>query len=386
MSQQHQRRQERKRRLWIAIAVSLGLHLLLAAALLPRWIEQQAGGITRGSPEFVLINTEPTRRSKTPSPEPPTKQVTTPQPAARQPTRDRPRRATEVPSELPADMVSTFDGDQVTPSPTEVEAAPDSGHPSGDADGLVLTPGYGVLQGSVTPRPECLDNLDNDGDHLVDTEDPGCLPPPATAQEEAEMRARAMLLSDMRASAVSHEEVDPDERLRQKMHSQITVQDDHLVYRDGSFGADIGPDGSVRFQKGRSVGFGNGGLTFGGGSGPGFRARDKLRFLEATEEIRDERDRRARQRMMSKALFGLRGSLEEIWADRQLSLEERKAILFQRLDECDTSTPGGRQAAKVIVEFIRDHSQQADDDRRARSKATGEVQTRSSTSSGGAAP
>jgi hypothetical protein len=225
----------------------------------------------------------------------------------------------------------------------------------GDGDGLssgVATDGWVMPDG-------CHNLRDDDGDHLTDWEDPECRPPPETPEEEVAMNTQAMLLSDMRSDDLPRG--DPDELALERIQAQLRPSGGGLVYRGGQLDAAIGPDGDVRFGKTRSVGVGNGGMTFdlSGISRQRRGDRQKVQFLDATEELRAGLDDAASARVMAKALSGLQGELDEIWLDRRLSLLQKKAILFARLDECDLETEGGQRAAETIVAFIRAHSRPA---------------------------
>jgi hypothetical protein len=231
----------------------------------------------------------------------------------------------------------------------------------GDGDGR--SPGV-ATDGWVAPDG-CHNMRDDDGDHLIDWEDPECQPPPETPEEEVEQNTKAMLLSAMRANDLPRG--DPDELARERIQAQLRAGGDgDVTYGGGGIKAAIGPDGDVRFGKARSVGLGNGGMSFDLSGVPRQRRgdRQKVAFLDATEDLRAEREEAARARDMSKALFRLRGELDEIWRDRRLTLLQKKAVLFERLDECDLETDGGRQAAKTIVAFIRAHSRAARADER----------------------
>jgi hypothetical protein len=238
----------------------------------------------------------------------------------------------------------------------------------GNGDGL--SPGI-ASDGWVAPDG-CHNMRDDDGDHLIDWEDPECQPPPETPEQEVEQNTKAMLLSAMRGNDLPRG--DPDELARERIQAQLRAGGDGgIAYDGGGIKAAIGPDGDVRFGKARTVGFGNGGMSFDLSGVPRQRRGDhqKVAFLDATEDLRAERDEAARTRDMAKALYRLRGELDEIWRDRRLTLLQKKAVLFDRLDECDLETDGGRQAAKTIVAFIRTHSRAARDGERTAVQARG---------------
>lgn len=230
----------------------------------------------------------------------------------------------------------------------------------------------GVATDGWVPPDSCHNMRDDDGDRLTDWEDPDCRPPPETLEEEVAQNTQAMLLSDLRRNDPLRG--DPDELARERIQAQLrTGGNGDVTYGGGGIKAAIGPDGDVRFGKSRSVGLGNGGMSFdlSGVSRQRRGDRQKVAFLDATEDLRAARDEEARARDMAKALFRLRGELDELWRDRRLTLLQKKAILFERLDECDLETDGGRQAAKTIVAFIRAHSRAARDDARPAARAIG---------------
>jgi hypothetical protein len=173
-----------------------------------------------------------------------------------------------------------------------------------------------------------------------------------------------MLLSDLRRNDPL--DGDPDELARERVARGLRdSRDGGLVYDDAGFHAEIDPDGEVRFARKRRPGAGGIGFDLGGPPRSRRDARQKLRFLEATEEVRDDLDQRRRDRDMKRALYGLRATLDSVWTDRGLSVAQKKAILFQRLGECDRETEDGRTAARTIAEFIRDHSRPRSVDRAA---------------------
>lgn len=238
----------------------------------------------------------------------------------------------------------------------------------GNGDGL----GPGVASDGWVAPDGCHNMRDDDGDRLTDWEDPECRPPPETPEEEVAQNTEAMLLSAMRADDLPRG--DPDELARERIQAQLRAGGDgDVTYGGGGIKAAIGPDGDVRFGKARSVGLGNGGMSFDLSGVPRQRRgdRQKVAFLDATEELRAEREAAARERDLAKALYRLRGELDEIWRDRRLTLLQKKAVLFDRLDECDLESDGGRQAAKTIVAFIRAHSRAVRDDDRPAAQATG---------------
>jgi hypothetical protein len=145
---------------------------------------------------------------------------------------------------------------------------------------------------------------------------------------------------------------DPEQLARLRIRSSLQPDGDSLVYRRGSFIARIGPDGEVSFSRTRRVpGLG---LSYETDRGsPQFL--EMRRFLDATEDIRAEREARAGEITMRRALAHLGSELNELWRDSDLSVRQKKEILFQRLAECNLDTAGGREAAQIIVNFIRHH-------------------------------
>lgn len=354
MEERRQRRVNARRRLGITLVVSLLLHLIVGILGLSAWLASRGEGISIGEPDYLLVTTEPPRKAPSPSPNPtPVKQqVRSPQPTRTAPEKRRSRTPdpTEEPAELPADD----SGDDPEPASEQEAVVVDTGggHPEGLEGEGYPSVGFGAAGGSVAPRPECLDQLDNDGDGLIDSEDPSCLIN-ETPQERAEVVSRALLLRDLRQNKLP--EGDPDELMRERI--QDNLQDDGeggFVYRSGEFQARIGPEGEIEFDRRRKLG--TSGFNFGGGRRSRWRTREKLRFLEATAEVRDRMAGRAQQRRLRKAVMGLRADLEELWRDPRFNLNQKKNILFQRLDEVDRSSEEGRQAAKIIINFIREHS------------------------------
>lgn len=351
MSGKHKRSTRGRWKLGAAIAVSLVLHLVLLALSLPAGLPWAPPG-PDSQGEVILVTTEdptPSARGRARTPSPAQEVAQRSQKQAKQ-TKSVPMTTSTEPSDRLPDAV----GDESEAVAVEVGDDGDDGGSRGDGDigeGLDLTPRLTTMIGVFDVPHECRDLLDNDGDRLVDYEDPECRAP-ETREEAVEVTTEALLLSDLRRNDIPRS--DPDELVRKRIQWGLRPSGDHLAYQDGSFTAKIGPDGEVEFDSARS------------GSGLGFtfdttpRARRNLRrksqFLEATEELRDKRDRQTRIRYMKEALSGLEDDLNGIWRDRRLSLNQKKVILFQRLDECDRETPAGRQAAQVIIGFIRARS------------------------------
>lgn len=261
-----------------------------------------------------------------------------------------PRAARPATTEEPAEPAEPEPSAE--PSAGDLEAAPVAEGAAEGAGGSSLRSlgpfeGEPEPAGATAPSPECLDRLDNDGDRLVDDEDPECWPdlPPV---ELVSKRARSLMLQDVRRDDLP--EGDPDELARQRVLSRLRSEGDSLVYQDGSFVARIDPDGTVGFGRRPA----SARLEFDmDGTGGAPHHLQKQHFLDATEEIRTERAARAGDRMMKTALARLGGDLESIWRDRHLSHRQKRRILFERLDECDLESPGGREAARRIIEFIR---------------------------------
>jgi len=347
MGEREQRSGRETARVGVAVVVSLVLHLVFLALALPAGLPwAPPGPDTPG--DVILVTTEESRPSKhghTATP-PSTDDVRDRQHQDRRAKRVRlstSTEATELPSEQPGEDEEAASSEAV-----------DSGEQGGgrdDGDGLDLTPRLTTMIGVFDVPHECRDLIDNDGDHLIDYEDPECRVP-ETREEAVEINTEAMLLSDMRSNDIPRG--DPDELARKRIQWSLQPTGDHLAYQDGSFGAKIAPDGSVVFDRGKR----GAGLGFSFDTTPRNRRNlhRKSQFLEATEEIRDQRDTVARARFMKEALANLESDLDELWRDRRFSLSQKRSILFQRLDECDTDTQAGRQAAKIIVDFIRARS------------------------------
>lgn len=339
--------------LTVGLILSLGLHLVFVGLLLAAWLAADDGqGITYGV-DYISVTKEPARESPKPA-----------QDLSEKPQEERPRKIAPNKSALassnltttvePTQWVSDDDGSEPEPSvnePEESGGGSELGDPSGIIGGLNLTPGYGAMMGSLDPSPECMDRLDNDGDLLVDTEDPGCLVA-ETAEEEARIRLRAALLQQMRRDDVPR--ADPEKLRADHIRNNTRIEEDQIVYQDGSFRATLKSDGTVRFDsqvQGNSLG-----MSFDTTPRSQRNFRQKMAFLEETEEVRNQIYLKNRHQDMSRALGGLRNSLEKIWRDPSLTAAQKKALLFDRLDECDLDSSGGRKAAREIIAFIREHS------------------------------
>jgi len=335
------------RRLLVAAAISGALHLAIAVALVVLWADPERRDRHHGS--YVLLSDAP------PSKEPHRAQELSDdeqRPAKARPERTpRPKLASASQPLRPTIEAGDRPASELLEEPGAVGVVVEDGAPAdGDSDGADRS--KGVLLGvspppaSTDPSPECLDGRDNDGDRLTDHEDPGCWPD-MPEQELVSKRTGALLLSDMRSDDLL--QGDPEELGRQRVEKGLRPDGESLVYRDGSFMARIGPDGEVEFDRARGDPFR---FDFGGG-GPGHGYLQRKRFLDATEDIRAHRQKRTHDRHMKVALARLGPELSQIWRDRSLSAHQKKRILFERLDECDLGSPGGRQAARIIIDFIR---------------------------------
>ena len=331
----------------VAGVVSVVVHGLLLSLLVFLWgRERPSEGSHRGS--YVMVTREP------PSPDPPRAEERSPDRFT--PRKARPRKAVAPasrPREVrtpPTDEPATLPIDDGAEESSAVHELPAD---DGTSDGAERS--WGPLLGdssppsATNPSPECLDQLDNDGDRLIDREDPECWPelPP---QELVSKRTGALLLSDIRQDDLPTG--DPDELAHRRIKALLRPEGDALVLRDGSFVARIGPHGEVSFESRRA----GTDLRFdldGSRRGPSYL--QKKRFLDATADVRADRERRTHDRRMKVALARLGPELNEIWRDRSLSRRQKGRILFDRLDECDLETPGGRKAARIIIDFIRAH-------------------------------
>jgi len=158
-----------------------------------------------------------------------------------------------------------------------------------------------------------------------------------------------------------------------------------LVYKDplGHFNATLMPDGRVRF---RDYAIARGTVKTGGkvmgltelirmGQKKELWWLDKRKLLERTEELRFAMALRWAESQLDRRLAGLYRDLLEIWTDDGRTVEQRRARLFERWDECveamnvqlvgfeidDRSSldemreKAGGQARTSIEGFIRKH-------------------------------
>ena len=179
------------------------------------------------------------------------------------------------------------------------------------------------------------------------------------------------------------------------------------LYRDAKTGftAEIRPDGSVRFRdaKGPKDGnvrilgvdvikgekqpepkkpfrddivpygpygpapvLGTAGFRMGGLKDALVKSRkykEKQRFLELTETLRNSMTAKARDRRTSVALVELSHQLLRIWRDKKLPLSIRKEKIFAQWDDCDEPAKGtksdrhpGARARRRIEKFVRVHA------------------------------
>jgi len=338
--------QKRRRATWIAIVASALGHLAILYGLLLLLGGERHGRDRAHRGSYILVSDDPATdeipRFDEHSPDQ-VRPAQRPRPRASLDRTDAsasPTKATALSSEILAG------------EPQADETGASEPGDSGDSPVLTLSSGPIVGQGappsSTDPSPECLDGLDNDGDRLTDHEDPQCWPV-LPEQEFVSKRTGAILLSDMRQNDLI--KGDPDVILSERIVRRLLPYGDDLVYSGRTFTARIGRTGEVSFDE-RSKLRGAQGLALGVS-----RARpsdlERRRFMEATEEIRAERQAKAADRRVKLALMRLGADLDTLWADGSLSFRHKKAILFERLDECDLESPGGRRAAKTIINFIR---------------------------------
>jgi hypothetical protein len=140
---------------------------------------------------------------------------------------------------------------------------------------------------------------------------------------------------------------------------------DSHVYTDDWFKATIQPDGKVRFhaKRARWVGKHIKGTTeiivaefditdlFTPDSH--LRLYQKMKFMQATADIREKQYLMMKAHHMKTALENLPRELHNIYNNNAWSPEEKRAIFEQRLDECNLSIKGGRKAAKIISDYIQ---------------------------------
>jgi hypothetical protein len=82
---------------------------------------------------------------------------------------------------------------------------------------------------------------------------------------------------------------------------------------------------------------------------------EKARFMKGTEAMRVGFAARAHADDLRRASAQLRPRLEEIAADDQRTMAERRAIIEALASEMDVTTAAGKQARAVIEDFLRTH-------------------------------
>jgi hypothetical protein len=140
-------------------------------------------------------------------------------------------------------------------------------------------------------------------------------------------------------------------------------------HKERGFIATIENDGTVSFDDRSNVHLGGensrGKAAFGfdfteavmSASGEDPFTYEKMRFLEDTRELRAEMCDRHRTEEIQRSIFGLKGRLQKLWADRRASSLERRRLLFELWDECgeDEADRAGAMARATILSFIREH-------------------------------
>jgi hypothetical protein len=81
----------------------------------------------------------------------------------------------------------------------------------------------------------------------------------------------------------------------------------------------------------------------------------KARFLADTAEWRHSLATAQRDRRKDAALTRQQDQLKVVWKQRQLSVPERRRLLFNLWLEMDQASPEGRQGAAGVLAFIRKH-------------------------------
>jgi hypothetical protein len=120
------------------------------------------------------------------------------------------------------------------------------------------------------------------------------------------------------------------------------IGDGWYAYQAGAVYAEIAPDGTVDIDETPSW-YGD------------REHAHKQALLEATFEERFQMAQQARAAAMSQALVELPAYLEEVWSDGSRPLHERRELLWQLWDECDSALPEGRTARAIIFGYIRKH-------------------------------
>lgn len=134
--------------------------------------------------------------------------------------------------------------------------------------------------------------------------------------------------------------------------------------RDTEFSAHIAPDGTLTFEdKGAGQKFTGTGYQFDitdavmRGLGDDPYGQQKNRVREQTAELRAKMASAACEARLKTSIVELRGRLDQIWADRGLSVERRRALLFQLWDDCAEDGPQdvlqhAEMARQTIYAFI----------------------------------
>lgn len=117
-----------------------------------------------------------------------------------------------------------------------------------------------------------------------------------------------------------------------------------LVYKDPErrFNATLHPDGRITFRNRIGTPFAAmPGMTevLRDASDQELYRIEKRRLIEATEELRMAYAARNAQRNVTEQLSGLERQLDTIWKRASLSAEQRRALLFERWDECEELEP-----------------------------------------------
>lgn len=124
----------------------------------------------------------------------------------------------------------------------------------------------------------------------------------------------------------------------------VTRRNGQIVYKDPErrFNATLHPDGRLSFRNRIGTPFAAmPGLTeaMRDASDQELYRIEKRRLLEATEELRMAYAARHAEKNVTQELSGLERQLEAIWKRASLTPEQRRALLFERWDECEEAQP-----------------------------------------------
>ncbi len=155
-----------------------------------------------------------------------------------------------------------------------------------------------------------------------------------------------------------------DERLKEKKGPEFELVPEKgggFKFEGKNFIAHIKPDGSLAFDNRFPIGFNKGGtfsfdltdLAMRGKKQDPYAA-EKRRFIEFSEQMRNDMRNKALKEQRENALTTLNQQLRDLWSNGRAAAARRREI-YEMWEDCsdDKNETLGRKGRQIIVDFIR---------------------------------